>query len=218
MIVHRSNRIEALVDALAEVVAQPPPDPFAAEWITVQSVGMGRWLAMELARRLGVWANPAFPFPRKLIDTAAAATLGEPTSATGIFDPETLRWAIAGQLPACVDRRGFEPLRRYLDDDPHGMKRLQLAGRIADLFDQYAVYRPEMVRRWEQGAETDWQAELWRLLVHRHGPCHAAARAETVLAALTAGRAPGPELPRRVSLFGLSTLPPLYVQMLAALA
>ena len=78
MIVHRSNRTERLVDALAEVVARPPADPFAPEMIVVQGNGMERWLAMELARRLGVWANPRFPFPRTVIEQAAAAVLGAP--------------------------------------------------------------------------------------------------------------------------------------------
>ena len=63
---HRSNRAERLVDALAEVVRVPLGDAFAAERIVVQSKGMERWLAMELSRRLGVWANPKFPFPRHL--------------------------------------------------------------------------------------------------------------------------------------------------------
>lgn len=218
MIVHRSNRIEALVDALAELVAAPLADPFAPEWIAVQGRGMERWLAIELARRLGVWANPAFPFPRKVIDAAAAAVLGEAAPLPAVFEPGTLRWAIAEALPHHFGRPGFGAIQRYLGDDRRGAKRLQLAGRIADLFDQYAVYRPHMVLEWEQGAGGDWQAELWRALVRTHGAAHAAARARALLAALAAGRTPGARFPRRLSLFGISTLPPLYVQILAALA
>lgn len=228
MIVHRSNRIEALVDALAEVVATPVADPFAPEWIGVQSAGMGRWLGLELARRLGIWANPAFPFPRTLIDTAASAFLDAdaPAHAAAAFDPAILRWAIAAELPACLGEPAFAPLRGYLADDARGVKAVQLAGRIADLFDQYAVYRPDMVLGWERrrgpgrvADDADWQALLWRRLVRRLGSGHAAARAEALAAALAAGGAPAPGvLPPRVSLFGLSTLPPLYVQLLAALA
>jgi exodeoxyribonuclease V gamma subunit len=54
---HRSNRSELLVDALADVLRQPVADPFAAEVIAVQSKGMERWLALELSARLGVLAN-----------------------------------------------------------------------------------------------------------------------------------------------------------------
>ena len=152
LVVHRSNRIEALVDALAELVAEPLPDPFAAEHVVVQGRGMGRWLAMELARRRGIWANPAFRFPRRLIEEAAAAVLAPPEPVIAPFDPDTLRWAIAELLPEQLAQPVFAPVDRYLSGDPRGVKRLQLAGRIADLFDQYAVYRPQMVLEWEAGA------------------------------------------------------------------
>ena len=219
MIVHRSNRIEALVDALADVVARPLASPFAPEWIAVQGRGMERWLAMELARRRGIWANPAFPFPRAVIQRVAAGVLGEPAEAAAadVFDPDTLLWAIAAALPNRVSRTAFTPVRAYLGDDPSHGKCLSLAARIADLFDQYAVYRPDLVLAWEGGAERDWQAELWRALVRTHGAGHAAARARALLAALAAGRPLDDGVPRRISLFGLSTLPPLYVRVLAAL-
>jgi exodeoxyribonuclease V gamma subunit len=63
---------------------------------------------------------------------------------------------------------------------------LALAGRVADLFDQYAVFRPEMVRTWEKGGgdPADWQPALWRALVARLGALHTAARARDLLAAL----------------------------------
>src|SRR5215472_8635121 len=118
LVVHRSNRIEALVDALAELVAQPLPDPFAAEPIVVQGRGMGRWLAMELARRSGIWANPAFGFPRRLIEDATAAVLGDAERAIDRFDPDTLRWAIAELLPEQLERPLFAPVGRYLSGDP----------------------------------------------------------------------------------------------------
>src|SRR5580698_9974718 len=50
-------------------------------------------------------------------------------------------------------------------------------GLVADLFDSYAVHRPEMLLAWNEGAEGGptssrtadmaWQAELWRHLRHR---------------------------------------------------
>ena len=229
MIVHRSNRTEQLVDALAELVRTPLADPTAPETIAVHGRGMARWLSLELSRRLGVWANPAFPFPRRLIDAAAAAVLGAPPDGASVFAPDTLLWAVLDELPRHLGSDAFAPLRAYLEGDERGRKRDQLAVRIADLFDQYAVFRPEMVLGWEAGREPgDWQAVLWRALVARCataglgtaalGPAHPAARARDLLAALHAGRAAAAPFPARISLFGLSTLPPLYVDILAALA
>ncbi len=218
MYVHRSNRTEALVDVLAEVVARPLRDPTAAECIVVQGRGMERWLSMELARRLGVWANPDFPFPRHLIRRAFDALLGADDDAVSSFEPETLMWSVADLLPRHLERAEFAALHLYLASDPQGVRLIQLAERIARTFDQYVVYRPEMVLAWERGAEMHWQAVLWRALVHRHGSHHAAARARRFLATLHQPGVQLPDVPARVSFFGVSTLAPLYLEVLAALS
>ncbi|HSP98358.1 MAG TPA: exodeoxyribonuclease V subunit gamma [Candidatus Dormibacteraeota bacterium] len=219
MIVHRSNRTEALVEALAELVAVPPADPFVPEVIVVQGRGMARWLGLELAGRLGVWANPAFPFPRAFIDQVSTAVLGEPPAAAAVFTPEGLAWAIAAELPRHLSAPRFAPVQRFLLDDQHGSRLLPLARRVADLFDQYAVFRPELVLNWESGGgePDDWQPTLWRALVARLGALHPAARARDLLATLRAGGTPAAPLPHRASIFGLATLPPIYVDLLAAL-
>src|SRR5690606_17878498 len=46
------------------------------------------------------------------------------------------------------------------------LKRLALAEKVADLFDQYQMYRPDMIRNWNKGfskglAHEDWQMYLW---------------------------------------------------------
>jgi len=219
MHVHRSNRTERLLDVLAEVVARPLGNANAPECIVVQGKGMERWLSMQLAQRFGVWANPLFPFPRKLIERAITAVLGPDGAPSACFEPETLMWTIADLLPTYLAQAEFAPIRAYLTDDEHGTKRIALAQRIADTFDQYVVYRPQMVIEWERGAGaragTDWQAVLWRALVARHGATHVAARAAAFLTAVPT--TPPSDFPTRVSLFGISTLPPLHLQLLAAL-
>jgi exodeoxyribonuclease V gamma subunit len=228
MFVHRSNRMETLVDALAEVVRQPLADPFAADCIIVQGQGMERWLSMELARRFGVWANPDFPFPRRFIERTFKAVLDPPGERRDPYQPEVLVWTIADLLPGLLDRRELDEVRAYLartadhsptrpaaDADFH---LIALAGRIATVFDQYALFRPQWTAEWENGGDGDWQAILWRKIVQRHGPHHVAARARRWLRALQTGPAAIGLLPQRLCVFGLSTLPPLYLELLAALA
>ena len=95
MFLYRSNRSERLVDALAEVVRQPLSSPLAPERIVVQSKGMERWLAMQLSRRLRVFANAEFPFPRHLLERAFDAVLGPRDPALPAWDERTLLWSIA---------------------------------------------------------------------------------------------------------------------------
>jgi len=86
------------------------------------------------------------------------------------------------------------------------------------LFDQYAVFRPDLVEEWKRGGGEDWQAPLWRTVRGRLGAADPTTRATALLRALRAGNARRGDFPQRISLFGLSTLPPLYVDVLAALA
>jgi len=221
LVVHRSNRTERLVEALAGVVSEPLPTRVTAgETVVVQGRGMAHWVALELAERLGIWANRDFPFPRAFVERVLTATLGEAPGAAEAFQPETLRWRVAAALAACRDRRELHQVRNYLDDDPRGVKTLQLATLVADTLDQYLVYRPELVAAWEAGDEPhEWQAVLWRELAGVDPP-HVARRARRFVeaaadpAVVDAVRARFP----RVSVFGLSTLPPLYLDVLAALA
>ena len=221
MKVHRSNRTEELVEILCDVVREPLASPFAKECIVVQGRGMERWLSMRLAQRLGVWANPEFPFPRSLIERAFAAVSGDAEDVGAKYQPETLLWAIADLLPALLEHDAFAPIRSYLGEGAAtgaGVRLLQLSERIATTFDQYVVYRPEMVRGWKEAADgRDWQPMLWRALVERLGDGHLAAREQRFLAGI-AGRDALEGFPERISLFGLSTLPPLYVRVLFALS
>jgi exodeoxyribonuclease V gamma subunit len=215
---HRTNRMEALVDALAELVRHAPADPTACERIVVQGRGMERWLSMQLAERLGVWANPDFPFPRRMIEDVLGATVATADASAAPFQPGTLVWAIAALLPGLLDRPAFTALHHYLAPDAGNVRLIELAERIAATFDQYLVYRPAMVLAWERGAGTDWQAALWRALVERHGAHHVAARAAVFFDAVGRGAPALAEPPARLMLFGVSTLPPLYVEVLAVLA
>ena len=68
----------------------------------------------------------------------------------------------------------LSPLERYVlhDGKRDPRKCFKLAGRIASLFDQYQVYRPEMLLKWETNGDVRidpsaaWQPVLWRILIH----------------------------------------------------
>src|SRR5437762_992806 len=219
MHLHRSNRTEILVDRLARLVSDPVGDPFDREPIVVQGVGMERWLAMELSRRLGVWADPWFPFPRRLLERAFAAALPPiEEGAVGAFEPTPLTFVVAAVLAENLAAPGFETLRRYVERGDRDDRILELSVRIAEAFDRYAVYRQDLILRWDAGADDGWEARLWRELTARIGKEHLPARARRFLEAVRNERASLEGFPKRISLFGISTLPPLFVEAFSALA
>ena len=210
------NRLERLSGALAESLRDPLPSPLEEECLVVQSDGMSRWVSMELARLLGVAANLRFFYPNGFVDFIHRRVFEEALT-PACLDRETLTWRILALLPALSREEAFRPIRHYIEGDGDPLKRLQLADQIADTLDQYMLYRPDWIIRWEKGGDDHWQAALWRSLVDVCGPDHRAGRARALLECLQKRAAPVDRLPRRVSVFGSSTLPPFHLELLAAL-
>ena len=211
--IYTSNRMENLVEALADAVRRPLGSPFTAEILVVQSKGMQRWLAMELAGRLGVWANCQYPFPNKMAWQLFAKSLPGLSDAS-FFSAEAMAWKIMGLLPQLLEREEFAPLSYYLQGDGDGLKRFQLAGKIADTFDQYTFFRPEMLLSWEEGKGGDWQEILWREL-SRWGNGQHRGRLKLDFLRLLAENPPKELLPERINVFGISYLPKYHLEILA---
>ena len=223
MFVHRSNRTEPLVSRLAEVCATPGLGPMDAEVIIVQNKGMGRWLAMEMSRELGVFARARFQAPRSFLEESFATVLDDTTTVEEVassYSPDRMVWSIAALLPDLELDPAFTELRGYLTGDRQGVRRIELATRLAEVFDHYPVYRPETVLAWEEGLESGWQAILWRALVARNKgrATHLARRAQDAVRAIEGLTQRPTGLPRRVSIFGIDSLPPLFVDVFAALS
>jgi len=216
--IYTSNLMEHLVDRLEQVVRAPrraPGTPFDKELIVVQSKGMQRWLSMELAGRIGVWANGEFLFPNRFVEEVFARVLPDSPAEAPLFAPEVMTWRILGLLLQVTGKPGFEEIAGYLSDDADGLKRMQLAQRIADTFDRYTIYRPEKLLEWEEGAEEHWQAQLWRALSDGVTQKHRARLLHDFRRALESGRLPEQ---RRISVIGIPSLPPFHLEVLARIA
>ena len=217
-----SNRLEILAKKLARIVQTPLPTPFTPEIIVVQSQGMERWISMELARLNGISANCSFPFPNAFLENIFKKLIPDLPEVSP-FEPEMMTFRLMKIIPACAGTKGFENLQAYLVEDGNQLKLYQLAGRLADLFDQYQVFRPRLLFQWEQSKEEKkspdvWQARLWRELSHGHEGLHRARLRETLLKQIADMRLEPARLPARVSLFGISHLPLFHLQAFAELS
>jgi exodeoxyribonuclease V gamma subunit len=217
MKVYLSNRLDILVDELASKLRSPVGTPFESERIAVQSAGMRSWLGMELSRRFGIWSNSRLVFPKTLVNELFKTVVGSGVESTDSFSPDVIAWSIMEILPALLGRSEFAPLKAYLTDDPSGAKGYQLGKRIGKAFDEYILYRPGMVLDWQEGEGSDWQPVLFRELVSRLGSDHFASWHRKFMEASQEGRIDEESLPGRLSLFGISMLPPAHLEILAGL-
>jgi exodeoxyribonuclease V gamma subunit len=212
-----SNRLEILADDLARVLRESLPSALEPEIIVVQSKGMERWICLQLAERHGICCNCRFPFPNTFVHEIFQNVLQDPLK-PALFDPAVMTWRVMKALPSLIEEPAFEPLRTYLESGQSDLKRFQLSQRIGDLFDQYLLFRPQMMFQWEKGRAGHWQAHLWRKLVEGHENEHRAAQAKELFTAIEKSSDALPGIPRRISVFGISALPRFYVQVLASLS
>ncbi len=221
--IHRSDRADALVAALAEILAQAPSDPFAREIVAVPTRGMERWLNQQLSHHLGTSAGRTdgicaaidFPAPGRLLGDALAAGSGvdpdrDPWSA------ERLVWPLIEVTAGLMDAAWLAPLAGHLRQT-EGRRYTRLR-HLAGLYDHYALNRPELISAWAAGSgAAHWQPELWRQLRQRvdvpSGPERLVSARERLIAE------PGVvALPERLAFFGLTRLAGAHIQLLAALA
>ena len=68
------------------------------------------------------------------------------------FEKDSTLWRLMRLIPTFLQQKEFEPLKKYLASSPASeqQKLYQLSLKVADLFDQYLVYRPEWIAAWEE--------------------------------------------------------------------
>ncbi|MBD8626821.1 exodeoxyribonuclease V subunit gamma [Oxalobacteraceae sp. CFBP 8753] len=237
LLILHGNQMELLRSAVFDWLRNHPLGPLEEEIFLVQSNGVAEWLKIALAEENGVCAATRVALPARFMWEAYRGMLGrERVPQRAPFDKDPLTWRLMRLLPTLLQDDGYAPLARFLADGD-AERRLQLAERVADLYDQYQVYRADWLADWAAGRdvlrraggdvvplapEQRWQACLWRA-VHASLPeaQRESGRAtihDQFLAAVAADVAPASRLPRRVVLFGMSTLPYQTLQAISALA
>ncbi len=264
-LIFHGNRLENLRRLAVAWLGREPLPPLVPECFLVQGNAMAQWLRLALAAGAneggcGVAAALEFSLPSTFLWRCYRAVLGaEAVPERSPFDLPLLRWRLLRLLGGLPKDPVYEPLRRFLAEETQAKggapgeklrrrvseeralrKRDQLAARIAELFDQYQVYRADWLQDWGAGRDVlrdahgkespleegqRWQAALWRLLcadVARTEPgAERTARSSVHSAFLEAVRtwqgAPPPGLPPRLVVFGISSLPQQWVEALAAL-
>ena len=231
-----SHRSEVLADTLTGWLRTHPLLPLESEVVLVQSNGMAEWIKIELARQGGVCAATRVELPSRFLWRTYRQVLGAANvPPDSPLDKLPMTWRLMALLPGCLQDPVFQPVAGFLrGDEPDRL--LQLASRLADLFDQYQIYRPDWLQDWaagrnvlrkaaghdELGEDQLWQAELWRRVLATLDDSQRQATRPALharaLAHLQSGLPLASPVARRVSVFGMSHMPGHLLEMLAALA
>ncbi|PHQ74935.1 MAG: exodeoxyribonuclease V subunit gamma [Shewanella sp.] len=239
----QSNRMEALSAQLAAELQNPIPGMpvLMPEHVLVQSPGMSTWLRLEIAKKNKIAAALEFPLPSSFIWQLCHILLPDVPKENAFTKP-SMTWKLMELLPTLLSAQEFAPLKNYLtsgqDQSEHDnpLKLFQLCGQIADIFDQYLVYRPDWIAAWEANEPTlpprgdklsqaqAWQPILWRALIefnNQHlnkSQYHRANLHQSLFDALDNPDTSLEGLPRRLFVFGISSMAPQTLDVLYHLA
>ena len=256
----QGNRLELLRSLMVTWMTRYPLAPLENELVLVQSNGIAQWLRLALAADprgddaggCGIAAAMQITLPARFIWQAYRGVLGELPEASP-FDKAPLTWRLYRLLGELDDETSAElqtglddlaPLKGFLAGDDAARRRHQLAARLADLYDQYQVYRADWLAAWEAGEDVlirpndrrepvpetqRWQPRLWRTLMQDiadapglgDGPDSRTSRASVHRRFLETVRerpAGADALPRRLIVFGISSLPRQSLEVLEAIA
>lgn len=218
---YQSNQLTYLAECLLRVyeINRSPNTPLVTENIIIQSQGMRRFLNHFLSEKLGIAANIQYSLPASFSWQLMQKVLPE-TPQINPYDPNILCWRLLDLFSSddfhapqfdCVR----EKLQHYLHHN--NTAPYHLSKQIADIFDQYLVYRPDWIYTWQKnqyigslGEEEIWQATLWRwLYIHTPSEMHRVEQWNALLQEMDASH-----LPTHLFIFGISTLAPLYLQLI----
>jgi exodeoxyribonuclease V gamma subunit len=234
---HYSNRTERLLEALIENLeaakARPGASLFDAATVIVPNPQTATYLQFGIARATGIASNLRMPFLRAFLEEVITGCRPDIRIVSGKLLQGLLLTLISDE--SLLREGDFEPLRAYLlaggrEADAVDLRRWQLSGRIAHLFEEYGYSRPEMLEAWERDRAAEsgpeqWQKRLWRELWTPKGLIARRAKlAEETWATMPAAfrslseqdlsRVLAPE----IHVFGISSMARAFHEILASLA
>ncbi|GAA6173372.1 exodeoxyribonuclease V subunit gamma [Colwellia sp. KU-HH00111] len=238
--------MENLLLLLNKISQLSPLGVFNQEVVVVQNAGMQHWLNLAIAKERGISMNMRYALPAQylwqLIRTLAS---DEKVPEQSPYSREVLTWRIYALLATqtVINDNDFTPATRYwLTPSPaeqhlnshsssdnysgqNNLKRYQLAGQMADLYEQYLIFRPHWLDSWQKGEaisqlanDDKWQAKLWQLLIQQQA-YNPVELLQDAMSNIDTKLAQDPLLlPKRLSFFGINSMAPMWLTFLNAIS
>ncbi|OUR61418.1 exodeoxyribonuclease V subunit gamma [Colwellia sp. 39_35_sub15_T18] len=228
--------MENLLLLLNKISQVSPLGVFNQEVIIVQNPGMQHWLNLAIATERGISMNIDYALPAQFLWRLIRTLAGDDkVLEQSPYSREVLTWRIYALLatePVTSDEDFLPATRYWQGENSAPLKRYQLAVQLADLYEQYLIFRPTWLDNWQQGnieslasdfnqqlpGEVKWQAKLWQLLIKQQ-PYNPVELITEAIANIEQKIAASPNvLPKRLSFFAINTMPPIWLEFINALS
>ncbi len=172
---HVSDSLDDLSALLADSLRGAKKSLFDATTIVIPNAVVRTFVQLDLARRLGIAANIDFHFLNRFFATLIPE---EDREKNPVLERDVLQSHILSLLAdeKLLAKPELGPVRDYLhaagtERDTVDLRRVQLAAKLARIFDDYTLTRPELLEAWKKGTTLDekdtqssterWERALW---------------------------------------------------------
>lgn len=164
-----SNSLKTLFSSLSSNLSAEDAGVFTPVRVVTQTDGINNWIRYKYAEEAGVTANIQFSKTNDIIYKIYRWMHPEAVPA---LDRASMIWLIYDCLNQQEFFSRFPDKADYVKNDQ--VKQIALAMQMADLFDQYQVYRHDLISQWNENIDhihttKDWQQYLWLALKNKIG-------------------------------------------------
>ncbi len=208
---YTGNKLKKLAKVFREEIYSKKMTPdtlLTPETVVVQSRGIEAWLRQELAQS-SIAAGLDCPFVNNFIESVLNYYCGDGDDFNGL-NRRNMTWEIfrlfIRDSQTCPEAEKYFYGDKNSDNGNTFLRKYQLAEKLAELFDQYQIYHGEELAKWrkgEYGSRHSWIGRIYSLLAEKSKGIdrYFEEFARKIF------RNELPETHRRVSVFGISSMP-----------
>ena len=153
--IYRSNKAEWLAEILGQELRLNPPKVTEEVNIIVNTWPSGRWLSEKLSIINNINALVKYPFPGSYLKRLVKRINGIDPNEKDPWEKNHLVWNILELFPELKKREEALIIRPWLENfekenEQINLNSWDLANSIAEIFDDYILYRPDIIKQWSR--------------------------------------------------------------------
>ncbi len=233
--IYRSNKAEWLAEILGQELRLNPPKITEEVDIIVNTWPTSRWLSENLSIINNINALVKFPFPGTYLKKLVSVILEIEPIGKDPWERNYLVWNIMELLPELMERKEAEIIKTWIgksqkENEEININLWDLANNIAEMFDEYILYRPDIIKQW-LGKKSEkrlkdltvnkhalWQATLFKLLHEKIKKDPFCIQVEKAIEVLKNGDVSKLDYPKNLYIYGITSLAPLQIDLIQALS
>ncbi len=231
--IYRSNKAEWLAEILGQELRLNPPEITDEVNIIVSTWPTGRWLSEKLSIINNINALVKYPFPGTYLKRLVKRIIGIDPDEKDPWEKNQLVWNILELLPELMKEEEAKVISSWLkisdkENAQINMNSWDLANNIAETFDDYILYRPEIIKQWlskksnKNSREISvnknilWQEILFNLLYKKINKDPFCIQVEKAIKCLKKDNISKLDYPKNLYIYGVSSLAPLQIDLIQA--